>query len=131
MGNSNEQDGAEGSSKSRTGNKIDWVTPADVPKVRKEIKNGVINHAKHMVELLIENAGKGQYQALKYLFEMVGLFPFEEQKDGVRQTFFSQFLLEHLGIDQATLEKRIREAGEQSKASNSTETQTTTPDTVE
>jgi hypothetical protein len=41
---------------------------------------------------------EGQYQAIKYLFEMIGLYPASAQEDSETQDSLAQVLLEQLGL---------------------------------
>jgi hypothetical protein len=49
--------------------------PVDLEAVRKKITNLVGNEAVGLVKSAIDEAEKGHYAAMKYLFEMVGLYP--------------------------------------------------------
>lgn len=100
---------------------IDWETPVDLANIRKRIRNGVGNESEKLVTGAIAEAKQGHYQALKYLFEMIGLFPSDDRQENPQQQFLAQILLQHLGIDQATLEKRFREAGSEHKQADAVE----------
>jgi hypothetical protein len=41
---------------------------------------------------------EGQYQAIKYLFEMIGLYPVIAEEDSESQDSLAQVLLEQLGL---------------------------------
>src|SRR6202795_2340097 len=47
----------------------------DLAAIRQQITNLVGNDALGMVETTIEEVGKGHYLGMKYLFEMIGLYP--------------------------------------------------------
>lgn len=49
--------------------------PVDLKALREEIRELVGSNALAMVEIAIEEVDKGHYLAMKYLFEMIGLFP--------------------------------------------------------
>ena len=49
--------------------------PADLEAIRKEITSIVSGEAISMVETTMEEVGKGHYAAMKFLFEMIGLYP--------------------------------------------------------
>lgn len=49
--------------------------PVDLKSLREEIRDIVSSRALAMVETTIEEVDKGHYLAMKYLFEMIGLFP--------------------------------------------------------
>jgi hypothetical protein len=48
---------------------------ADFEQIRHEIMNLVCNRALEAVDQMIEHVQAGNFQAMKYLFEIVGLFP--------------------------------------------------------
>ncbi|MGH9511921.1 MAG: hypothetical protein ACRD2U_07265 [Terriglobales bacterium] len=50
-------------------------TPVDIDKIRERITNIVGNQAIGMVKNTVSQVKNGQYLAMKYLFEMIGLFP--------------------------------------------------------
>jgi hypothetical protein len=68
--------------------------------LRQRITELVEDNAVAMVQCAIDSVmEQGQYQAIKYLFEMVGIYPAtagdsDEPEDGL-----SKLLLKHLGID--------------------------------
>lgn len=98
--------------KSRAGRKTSRVSVGRAPRkavdlavVREEIRNQVGNAAAEMVANGIEEANKGHYGAMKFLFELAGLYPAEEgaeagaQEDGLAKAVFSR-----LGITDAAPE---------------------------
>ena len=74
----------------------------DLSAVREEIRNLVGNAAPEMVENGIAEANKGHYAAMKFLFELVGLFSTGERADqgeddgGLAKTMFAR-----LGVAEA------------------------------
>ena len=73
--------------------------PVDLLQVRHKIVNMVGNRALEMVKASVEDAQrKGNTAAMRFLFEMVGLFPApvetQEDKPGLAET-----LLDRLGLD--------------------------------
>jgi len=48
---------------------------------------------------------EGQYQAIKYLFEMIGLYPSVAEDESQVPSSLAQTLLEHLGLSEVTDEK--------------------------
>ena len=80
--------------------------PVDVKAVREQITNLVGNHAVSMVDKTIEEANKGHYLAMKYLFEMVGLCPAINSGSGAEEEADSlaKILLERLNIPQESTE---------------------------
>ncbi len=53
-----------------------------------------------MVESAIEEAHKGHYGAMKYLFEIVGLYPAEENEEGQTDNSLARTLLRRLGLSE-------------------------------
>jgi len=53
-----------------------------------------------MVETTIEQVQNGHYQALKYLFEMIGLYPAVGAPEGSQEDSLARTLLRHLGISE-------------------------------
>jgi len=45
---------------------------------------------------------EGQYQAIKYLFEMIGLYPAAAEDESQAHDSLAQTLLEHLGLTEVT-----------------------------
>ncbi len=70
--------------------------PVDLAVIREEIKIQVGNAAAGMVASGIEEANKGHYAAMKFLFELVGLYPAAEGgeesagNDGLAKTLFGR-----------------------------------------
>jgi hypothetical protein len=69
--------------------------PVELGTIREQIKNQVGNAAEEMVAAGIEEANKGHYAAMKFLFELVGLYPAtapveEEGQDGLATTLFKR-----------------------------------------
>src|ERR1700722_16448929 len=56
--------------------------PVDLAEIRQQITNLVGNDAGGMVEITMEEVGKGHYLGMKYLFEMIGLYPATTSGDG-------------------------------------------------
>jgi hypothetical protein len=73
--------------------------PVDLSAVREEIKNLVGNAATEMVQNGIEEANKGHYAAMKFLFELVGLYPaVEAAEQGEEEGSLANTLLSRLGV---------------------------------
>jgi hypothetical protein len=68
--------------------------------LRRQIADLVRAEALQMVEKTIDEVHKGHYQALKYLFEMVGIFPASGDEDNSREKSLAEILLRHLGISE-------------------------------
>jgi hypothetical protein len=67
--------------------------------LRRKISDLVARNAVPMVQQAIDAVREeGQYQAIKYLFEMIGLYPAIAQEDSESQDPLAQLLLEQLGV---------------------------------
>jgi hypothetical protein len=76
----------------------------DLAAIRQQITNMVGNDAVGMVETTIEEVGKGHYLGMKYLFEMVGLYPATTSGDGALVSdSMAATLLRRLGLPEAPL----------------------------
>jgi hypothetical protein len=71
---------------------------ANIDALRQQIGRLVADDALEMVGATIEQVKSGQYQALKYLFEMVGLYPASNQEETPQQDSLAKILLNRLGI---------------------------------
>lgn len=72
--------------------------PANLTEIRRQIADMVGNGALVMVETTIEEAGKGHYLGMKYLFEMIGLYPETFADDDQPMDSMAATLLRRLGI---------------------------------
>jgi hypothetical protein len=72
--------------------------PADLAAIREQITNLVGNEAVGMVETTIAEVEKGHYLALKYLFEMIGLYPTAGAEDTPGEDSLARTLLRRLGF---------------------------------
>ena len=71
----------------------------ELSELRRKISELVAQNAVPMVQQAIDAVREeGQYQAIKYLFEMIGLFPAVVQEDSESQDSLAQVLLEQLGL---------------------------------
>jgi len=74
-------------------------TGADLSALRRKISELVAQNAIVMVQNAIDAVNEqGQYQAIKYLFEMVGLYPAEGNEESGVHDSLAHTLLEHLGL---------------------------------
>ncbi len=71
---------------------------ADLGAIREQITNLVGNEAVGMVETTIAEVEKGHYLALKYLFEMIGLYPAGGAGEGPGEDSMARTLLRRLGF---------------------------------
>ena len=66
-----------------------------------------------MVETTIEEVGKGHYLAMKYLFEMIGLYPGAAQEEAPVDDSLARTLLRRLGLpEEAMLESSVTKDSE-------------------
>jgi hypothetical protein len=71
----------------------------NVGDLRQKITELVAHNAVAMVQCAIDGVmEEGQYQAIKYLFEMVGIYPAVAGEAEEPDDCLSQVLLQHLGI---------------------------------
>ena len=66
--------------------------------LRPEIHAEVTSNAVEMVRAMIQHAKDGQYQAMKYLFEMIGLYPANSDEESPREESLTGMLLKRLEI---------------------------------
>ena len=79
----------------------------DLSALRRRITELVARNAVAMVQQAIDAVKEeGQYQAIKYLFEMIGLYPAVTDGDNEAQSSLAQTLLDQLGLDADVEEKR-------------------------
>ncbi len=72
---------------------------ANLASLRKKIAGLVAKNAVPMVQCAIDGVIEdGQYQAIKYLFEMVGIYPAVVSKADESEDSLSKVLLKHLGV---------------------------------
>ena len=72
--------------------------PADLAAIRKEISCLVGNEAISMVETTMAEVEKGHYAAMKFLFEMIGLYPATGQEEAVGAESVARRLVRRLGL---------------------------------
>ena len=76
----------------------------NLAEVREQITNLVGNKALDMVETTMEEVNKGHYAALKYLFEVVGLYPATSSADRTPEEHsLARTLLTRLGLEEDPL----------------------------
>ena len=79
--------------------------PVDLAGVRRQITDLVGNQALDLVSTTITEAEKGHYAAMKYLFEMVGLYPATAQEAPEADDALTKTLLRRMGVEnEATTE---------------------------
>ena len=70
----------------------------DLVEIRQQIANLVGNDAVGMVEVTMEEVEKGHYLGMKYLFEMIGLYPAVGEDGVVVPDTMAAILLRRLGL---------------------------------
>jgi hypothetical protein len=72
---------------------------ADLSALRGQITDQVARNAVAMVQQAIDAVNEeGQYQAIKYLFEMIGLYPASATENSPVEDSLVKTLLRHLGL---------------------------------
>ena len=98
------------------------LQPVDMVALRSHISNMVCADAVGMVEAAIAQVDDGHYQAMKYLFEMIGLFPATAMPEAPQEDSLAGMLLSRLGIGEESLTE-----GEQGNRRAKTEVRPRTP----
>jgi hypothetical protein len=92
-----------------------------VAELRQKITELVAHNAIAMVQCAIDGVmEQGQYQAIKYLFEMVGIYPAPAGGSDEPEDTLSKLLLRHLGVaefDEAAPEEKGTTKGTESRES--------------
>jgi len=70
----------------------------DLAAIRQQITDLVRDQAVPMVEITISEVDKGHYSAMKYLFEMIGLYPAATQEETQGEDSLARTLLRRLGL---------------------------------
>ena len=73
------------------------LEPANLEAIRRHITNLVANRALDLVQQVIDQIGRGNYQAMKYLFEIAGLFPVTVTEETSGEDSLARTLLNYLG----------------------------------
>jgi hypothetical protein len=85
--------------------------PVDLEAIRKEIAAIVGGEAVSMVETTMEEVGKGHYAAMKFLFEMIGLYPAGGAAEPVGADSVASQLIRRLGLpEEAKSETEVTKA---------------------
>ena len=74
----------------------------DLKKVRQGIKDLVESKAVVMVQKILEKKGDPSYLALKYLFEIAGLYPASSAEETDQDDSLVKKLLRHLRLEDET-----------------------------
>jgi hypothetical protein len=75
----------------------------DLAEIRRHIADIVGNGAIGMVETTIDQVGKGHYLGMKYLFEMIGLYPATATNEAAEEDSLAAVLLRRLGLPEAPM----------------------------
>ena len=81
--------------------------PVDIPHVREQIIRVVGNEALQMVRSMVAEVREGHYLAMKYLFEMIGLFPAVASAEPASEDSLTKILLGNLGIGDGDSQERV------------------------
>jgi hypothetical protein len=74
--------------------------PQDLVHLRQRITGLVAQNAVAMVQCAIDGVREeGQYQPIKYLFEMIGLYPAVAGNEDVKPDSLTETLLKRLGLE--------------------------------
>ena len=76
--------------------------PVDLAAVRQQVTNLVGDRALEVVQQTLDQIRRGNYQAMKYLFEMVGLFPALTSEDNSAEDSLTKTLLNYLGVSEGS-----------------------------
>ena len=86
--------------------------PVDLEAVRKEITGLVGNEAVSMVETTMAEVEKGHYAAMKFLFEMIGLYPATGKEEAGSGESIASRLIRRLGLpEDPRVETEVTNAG--------------------
>lgn len=88
----------------------DPLHPGEPAAIRQQVKTLVLHQAVEMVEVTIEHIKAGNYQAMKYLFEIAGLFPAATGEETPEGSSLAKTLLSCLGIEEPDAKTGSRDA---------------------
>jgi hypothetical protein len=105
--------GAKGKGKSKPIQKEEVTSPeiesepVDIAVVRQNATNLIGREAALMLKAVINECKKGQYQSLKYLFEVAGIFPATADAPQEHEPSFAEFLCKQLGLPEEMPEEEV------------------------
>src|SRR5215813_2556849 len=71
----------------------------EIQKIRNKVNNLIFQKSQAMAERVVQTVTEGgQVAALKYLWEMSGLFPFESSDENGERESLAKILLERMGL---------------------------------
>jgi len=79
------------------------VQTSDLVSLRQQIDSLVVSEGLAMVASTIDQVKDGHYQALKYLFEMIGLYPATGEQERPEEDSLARVLLNYLGVSENQL----------------------------
>ena len=79
----------------------------DLAEIRQQITNLVGNDAVGMVEITMEEVGKSHYLGMKYLFEMIGLYPATGEEGTLVPDSMAAVLMRRLGLPENAAPEQI------------------------
>ena len=82
------------------------LDPVDLDTIRQQVTNLVANRALDVVHKMLDQIGQGNHQAMKYLFEMVGLFPASTTEDRSKEDSLAKTLSNYLDIPEGSSPSR-------------------------
>ena len=96
-----------GANRTRVTSPANWAGRGapDLAEIRRQIADLVGNGAVGMVETTIDQVGKGHYLGMKYLFEMIGLYPATSSDDVPAEDSLAAILLRRLGLPDEPMPK--------------------------
>lgn len=74
-------------------------TQVDLAQIRSQITQAVGRRAVRMVDSAMDEVEGGHYLAMKYLFEIAGLYPSNASVESTEEDSLSKILLRNLGVD--------------------------------
>ncbi len=90
------------------------ASPADLSALRRQVTDLVAQNAVAMVQHAIDAVNEeGQYQAIKYLFEMVGLYPAAADDESPVEDSLTKTLLHCLGLSETILPEAMSDPTQQ------------------
>jgi hypothetical protein len=93
-------------------------TPVDIAQVRDQIRQAVGSQAIDMVNAAVKGVKSGHYLAMKYLFEIVGIYPASASAGSTEEDSLGKILLRNLGIDPEIAQAQTKVWNDSSKGWN-------------
>jgi hypothetical protein len=74
-------------------------TPVDIANIRDQIKQAVGGRAVEVANAAMDGVKNGHYLPMKYLFEVIGIFPASAVAESPEDDSLAKILLRKLGLD--------------------------------